>query len=103
MNDTPSRNGFRTSMLEEADGPPHNPTDNPTMGELIARRFSRRSFMKGALAVSAISATVAPAALMIADDARAEGGSAFDFKEGAAGVDADHHVAERYAADGLLR
>ena len=54
--------GFKTSLLEEADGPARNESANPTMGEIIATRFSRRSFLKGALAVSAISATVAPAA-----------------------------------------
>ena len=72
---------FRTSLLEENDGPGHNPTDNATMGELIAARFSRRGFLKGSLAVSAIAATVSPMALMLADDARAESKSAFTFEE----------------------
>ena len=62
---------FRTSLLEENDGPGHNPTANPTMGEIISRRFSRRGFMKGSLAVSAIAATVSPIALILADEARA--------------------------------
>ncbi|MEW9836599.1 PhoX family protein [Mesorhizobium marinum] len=96
-------NGFRTSLLEEADGPAHNPTANPTMGELIATRFSRRGLLKGALAVSAISATVAPAALLTAERARAAGSSAFSFGEVEAGVDQDHHVASGYDADVLLR
>ena len=65
---------FRTSMLEEADGPGQNTTDNPTMGEIIAARFSRRGFLKGSLAVSAIAATVSPLALIAADKARAAGG-----------------------------
>ena len=63
---------FRTSQLEEnagADG--HNPTDNPTMGEIISRRFSRRGLLQGSLAVSAIAATVSPIALITADNARA--------------------------------
>ena len=95
--------GFRTSLLEEADGPAHNPTGNPTMGEIIATRFSRRSLLKGALAVSAISATVAPAALLTAERARAAGTSAFSFGEIEAGVDENHHVAQGYDADILLR
>ena len=66
-------NPFRTSQLEEADGPGHNPTANPTMGEIIAARFSRRGFLKGSLAVSAIAATVGPLALLSADEARAAG------------------------------
>lgn len=96
---------FPTSQLEEADGEGHNTSANPTMGEIIAKRFSRRSFLRGSLAVSAIAATVSPAALMTADKARAEGasGSAFSFAEVEAGVDANHHVAEGYDADVLLR
>ena len=95
---------FRTSLLEENDGPGHNPTDNRSMGEIIASRFSRRGFLKGSLAVSAIAATVSPMALMLADEARAQAGaSAFTFDEVEAGVDANHHVAAGYDADVLLR
>ncbi|MHC1547123.1 PhoX family protein [Phyllobacterium sp. K27] len=94
---------FRTSQLEENEGPGHNPTENPTMGELIAARFSRRGFLKGSLAVSAIAATVSPMALMLADDARAEAKSAFSFEEVEAGIDEKHHVAAGYDADVLLR
>ena len=94
---------FRTSLLEENDGPGQNPTDNRTMGEIIASRFSRRGFLKGSLAVSAIAATVSPMALMLADEARAASGSAFTFDEVEAGVDETHHVAAGYDADVLLR
>jgi len=94
---------FPTTQLEEADGEGHNVSDNPTMGEIISRRFSRRSFLQGSLAVSAIAATVSPVALMSADKARAATGSAFSFPEVEAGVDANHHVAEGYDADVLLR
>lgn len=107
MNDhQPSRHVFRTSQLEKADGPGLNPTRNRTMGEIIAARFSRRGFMKGSMAATAISATVSPMAILAADDAHARGaveGSAFNFPEVKAGVDADHHVAEGYDADVLLR
>ncbi len=94
---------FRTSLLEENDGPGANPTDNRTMGEIIAARFSRRGFLKGSLAVSAIAATVSPLALISADDARAAEGSAFSFDELEAGIDDKHHVAPGYDADVLLR
>lgn len=95
---------FRTSLLEENEGPAINPTDNRTMGEIIAARFSRRGFLKGSLAVSAIAVTVSPLALMSADEARAgEGGSAFVFDEVQAGIDDKHHVAAGYDADVLLR
>lgn len=95
---------FRTSLLEENEGPAINPTDNRTMGEIIAARFSRRGFLKGSLAVSAIAVTVSPLALMSADEARAAGGgSAFTFDEVEAGIDDKHHVAAGYDADVLLR
>ncbi|SIT54550.1 conserved hypothetical protein [Mesorhizobium prunaredense] len=94
---------FRTSLLEENDGPATNLTDNRTMGEIIAARFSRRGFLKGSLAVSAIAATVSPLALITADNARAGGGSAFTFDELEAGIDDKHHVAPGYDADVLLR
>jgi hypothetical protein len=95
---------FGASMLEHDDAPPQNHSANPTMGELIGQRFSRRGLLKGALAVSAISATVGATALATAEEAKAQAkGSAFSFKEVEAGVDADHHVAEGYQADVLLR
>ncbi|PBB67579.1 dTDP-glucose 4,6-dehydratase [Mesorhizobium sp. WSM4312] len=94
---------FRTSLLEENEGPATNPTDNRTMGEIIAARFSRRGFLKGSLAVSAIAATVGPLAMIAADDARAAEGSAFTFDELEAGIDDKHHVAPGYDADVLLR
>lgn len=94
---------FRTSQLEENDGPPVNPTDNRTMGEIIAARFSRRGFLMGSLAVSAIAATVSPLALVAANEARAAEASAFKFDELEAGIDDKHHVAPGYDADVLLR
>ncbi|RWB01483.1 MAG: PhoX family phosphatase [Mesorhizobium sp.] len=94
---------FRTSLLEENDGPAINGSDNRTMGEIIAARFSRRGFLKGSLAVSAIAATVSPLALISADEARAAEGSAFAFDELEAGIDDKHHVAPGYDADVLLR
>lgn len=106
MRDQQTRTIFRTSQLEDADGPGLNPTGTRTMGEIIAARFSRRGFLKGSMAVTAISATVSPIALLSATDAQAQGraeGSAFDFPEVTAGVDANHHVAQGYDADVLLR
>ncbi|WP_424932908.1 PhoX family protein [Amaricoccus macauensis] len=104
MNDLPrSRAVFKTSQLEEAAGEGHNPTANPTMGEIIAARFSRRGFLQGSMAATAISATVTPMAMLAASDAKAQSTGSFDFTEVEAGVDADHHVAEGYDADILLR
>ena len=71
MNDASSRHPFRSSQLENADGPGLNPTASRTMGEIIAARFSRRGFLRGSLAATAISATVSPLALLTADPAHA--------------------------------
>lgn len=99
----PKQSKFATSRLEENDGPGRNLTGNRTMGDIIAARFSRRNFLRGSLAVSAIAATVSPIALITADNARAAGASAFSFEEIEAGVDETHHVAVGYDADVLLR
>ena len=59
MNEHASRAVFRTSQLEEADGDGLNPTDNRTMGDVIATRFSRRDFLRGSMAATAIAGAVA--------------------------------------------
>ncbi len=79
-----------------------NCSANDTMGDIIHRRFSRRGFLGGSLAVAAIGATVSPLALIAADQARAASASPFDFEEIEAGVDETHHVAKGYDADVLL-
>ena len=104
MNDTPTRKTLTVSQAyEESENVGRNASDNPTIGDVIARRFSRRDLIKGALGVAAIATTVSPLALIAADRARAAGASAFGFPELEAGVDEHHHVAEGYDADVLLR
>ena len=61
MQITGRRAVFRTSQLEEAGGEGRNPTGNPTMGEIIAARFSRRGLLEGSMAATAIAATVGAA------------------------------------------
>ncbi|WP_279478939.1 PhoX family phosphatase [Aureimonas sp. SK2] len=100
---TPRHAVFPTSRLEEAEGEGLNPTANRTMGEIIAARFSRRDFLRGSLAATAIAATVSPMALISAEHARAATRTRFDFTEVEAGIDERHHVAEGYDADVLLR
>ena len=92
-----------THIREEEEDVGRNLSPNLTMGDIINKRFSRRGFMQGSLAVTAIAATVSPLALLVADEARAEVKSAFDFEEIAVGVDEKHHVAAGYDADILLR
>ncbi len=97
----------RSQRAELADDTPSNPSANPTIGDIIAARMSRRDIMRGALGVAAISATVSPLALDAArHPAEAQGANAtpsFIFKELAAGADDQHHVAEGYDADVLIR
>ena len=92
----------RAHAFEAAEDGGRSPSGNPTLGDVIALRFSRRGFLKGSLGVSAIAATVSPLALLAADEARAATPS-FVFDEIEAGVDRDHHVAPGYDADVLIR
>ena len=94
----------RAQAAEEAENNGSNPSGNPTLGEVIAARFNRRDLLRGALAVTAISATVSPVALAVSDKAHAQGmKTSFDFKEVTAGSDEHHYVAEGYDTDILIR
>ena len=93
----------RAQAFEQSEDIGRNPSDNPTLGEVVAARFRRRDVLKGALGVAAIAATVSPLALAVAERARAQNGSRFVFKEVAAGVDEHHYVAEGYDAQVLIR
>jgi secreted PhoX family phosphatase len=94
----------RSQDYEASEDIGRNASTNPTIGDVIATRFDRRDLLKGALGVAAITATMGPLALASADPARAQDAAPrFTFKEIAAGVDADHHVAEGYDAQILIR
>lgn len=80
-----------------------NPSANDTMGDIIHRRYGRRDVLRGALAVTAISATLGPLALASSRQAVAAAKSQFTFTEIAHGVDETHHVAPGYDADILIR
>lgn len=96
---------IRSSELEDSGDIGINPTQNLTMGEIIATRFNRRDLLRGSLAVAAISATVGTRALAANEQPAKEvsNTNSFDFKEIEAGVDQTHHVAEGYDAQVLLR
>lgn len=95
--------------FDEAEDTPSSPQNTPTLGDVIADRYSRRDVLRGGLAATAIASTVSPLALMAAGEARAasEAGtnaaSAFNFAELSAGSDATHHVAGGYDAKILIR
>lgn len=89
-------------LAEAAEDEGSNATTNPTIGDLIAERLSRREMLTGLLAVSAVSA-VLPSTSLRAQSAGAEPTPTFAFDEIAAGIDETHHVAAGYDADVLLR
>ena len=96
----------RAIAFENAENNSVNGSDNGTMGDVIAERLSRRDLAKGILAVTAMTATAAPLALLASDRARSQGSSAtpsFNFAEVESGVDDKHYVAEGYDADVLIR
>jgi hypothetical protein len=53
---------LRSQLFEEAENAGTNDSADPTMGDIIAARMSRRDIMKGALATTAVAA-VLPAAI----------------------------------------
>jgi secreted PhoX family phosphatase len=92
----------RARAYEESENVGRNPTDNATIGDVIAARLGRRDILKGALGVAAMAATVSPLALA-ASRASAGSASRFRFDEIEAGIDLHHHVAAGYDADVLIR
>jgi hypothetical protein len=104
--------------FESSDDRSVNPavaSGTPTIGDLIARRISRRRFVQGSLAAGALAgfgplAGCSPAGEPDASGPPAAGtasppsvGRRFLFEEIARGVDHTHHVPAGYTADVLLR
>ena len=96
---------------EELEDIGSNPSANPTMGDVIAERLSRRDLIGGTLATTALTMTIA----QLADEAAAQSAKAapaslaqpqsqsFPFTELAAGADDRLHVAEGHDAQVLIR
>ena len=92
----------RAQARELAEDIGRNASGNPTMGEVIGSRYRRRDLLRGALAVTAIGATMGPLALAAARGARAAV-PGFGFAEVAVGTDESHHVAAGHVAEVLIR
>ena len=95
-----------SQQYEQSEDAGTNASANPTMGDIIAERLSRRDLLKGTLAVTAIGAAISPLAWIAAGRAEAQSPSAtpsFAFEEIAAGSDENHHVAAGYDAEVLIR
>ncbi len=88
---------------DETENVASNPSQNPTIGDVIAARFNRRDFLKGGFGIAAAAATAAPLTIAVAARVHAATHSRFKFDELEAGVDDNHHIAEGYSADVLIR
>ncbi|MCB1504420.1 MAG: PhoX family phosphatase [Hyphomicrobiaceae bacterium] len=89
-------------LAEEGEDEATNLTANPTIGDIISERLSRRILLSGALATAAMAVTASPRELIAAESSNPATPN-FNFPELAAGADERHHVAEGYDADILIR
>ena len=97
--------GNKAEAFEAFDDIPTNPNLGNTIGDVINRRYGRRDFMRGSLAVSATTALFGATALTAPGRAQAAtaADSRYVFDELAWGNDEKHHIAEGYNADILVR
>jgi uncharacterized protein len=98
------------AVMDDSENTPVNPralAGAETIGDVIARRLSRRGFLGGLTALSGLALTacaVRPGeAAVPVGPSPAGPAPAFDFPELARGMDQTHHVAEGYRAEVLLR
>ena len=91
--------------FEAAENEGSNPSRNPTLGDMVAARLSRRDLMQGLVAVSVASEVLRPQALAAAAaNEQPATPSSFDFPELAVAPSSPtHHVAKGYDADILIR
>ena len=94
----------RSEYFEALEDISTNPSNEPTLGDLINRRFNRRELLKGTLGVAAMG-ILARVPLITDAEAAASDTTAgqFAFQEIAHGADETHHVAPGYSADVLMR
>ncbi len=97
--------GNRAEAFEAFDDIPTNPNLGRTIGDVINARYGRRDFLRGSLAVTATTALFGTTALTAPKSAQAAtaSDSRFKFEELNWGNDTEHHIAEGYNADILVR
>ena len=97
--------GNRAEAFEAFDDIPTNPNLGRTIGDVINARYGRRDFLRGSLAVTATTALFGGTALTAPKTAQAAtaSDSRFKFEELNWGNDTEHHIAEGYNADILVR
>jgi secreted PhoX family phosphatase len=100
MDQNDKRFSCRSEYFEALEDVPINPSQEPTLGDVINRRFNRRDILKGMLGVAAVG-LLAPLASGVKAATSPVG--RFGFEEIAHGADATHHVPPGYSADVLMR
>lgn len=97
--------GNKAEAYEAFDDIPTNPNLSRTIGDVINARYGRRDILRGVLGVSATTALFGTSAMIAPNQAAAAGHapSRYVFDELAWGNDTEHHIAEGYDADILLR
>jgi secreted PhoX family phosphatase len=93
----------RTERIEAIEDVGRNASANPTLGDIVNRRFGRREALRGMLAVGAIGALAGAGAMATSRHAYAQALGTFTFDEVESGVDDKHHVAAGYDAEILIR
>ena len=96
--------GNKAEAYEAFDDIPTNPHLDNTIGAVISRRYGRRDMLKGMLGVSAATALFGTSAMIAPKQAAAMGAeSRYKFEELTWGNDTNHHIADGYNADILVR
>ena len=97
--------GNKAEAFEAFDDIPTNPNLDRTIGDVINARYGRRDVLRGMLGVSATTALFGSSALVAPRQASAggHGDDRYKFEELPWGNDTEHHIADGYNADILLR
>jgi secreted PhoX family phosphatase len=97
--------GNKAEAYEAFDDLPTNPNLSRTIGDVINTRYGRRDVLRGMLGVSATTALFGTSAMVAPGRAEAasDAASRYTFNELTWGNDTEHHIAEGYDADILLR
>lgn len=97
--------GNKAEAFEAFDDIPTNPNLGNTIGDVIQQRYGRRDFLRGSLGVAATASLFGATALTAPKHAVAAGhaSSRYIFDELQWGNDVNHHIADGYNADILVR
>ena len=97
--------GNKAEAYEAFDDIPTNPNLTRTIGDVINARYGRRDMLRGMLGVTATTALFGTSAMIAPKQAAATAQTQgrYNFNELAWGNDQEHHIAEGYNADILLR